>query len=226
MGIILTLDKPLTAPLANTPVLRKMGEVIVSDSFGRTDPATAAALYGSTTDNFKGGTPQQWTGTNGGSNNGTFARTVNDKLEFSPNAVTSLCLDAGQFNVDASFKVESVGVGMGQGYNQMFDFRKASASSGDCYRLCFYTGSSESNFGMQLARRVGTGATLSPVANLAAGSIVRVRAVGSNIKVYINDIILWDIENTEITSGTFLGFSAASTNRLSVFNDLIVRNVV
>lgn len=159
MGTIITLDQAMSSPLANTPTIGSLGQVITSDTFNRD-----GALFQSMTDVFRGGVPKQWLGTNGTGTGGTAASTSANTglMSFGPKAVTSLCVDAGTPDVSFAVKLASVGA-TAAGLNQMIDVRKSSADTGDCYRVALFAGS-VSGFTMRLYKRVsGTGTQLSGV---------------------------------------------------------------
>lgn len=233
MGTIITLDQAMSAPVAGTPKIGALGQIITSDSFRRYPPADgsgASPLYQSFTDVFRGGTPKQWLGTNGSGVGGqaAYISTSTGELQFTPKGVTSLCVDAGTPDVSLSVKLTNVGA-VPSGLNQMIDVRKASAETGDCYRVALY-GGSVNGFTMQLYKRLdGKGTIISTSGNAKAGAqgqTLKIVVKGSSIKVYLDDIIQWDITDESVPAGNFCGFSASSNNVGSTFDDLVIREAV
>lgn len=221
MGTIITLDQAMSAPLADNPLIGALGQIITSDGFGRT-----ADLFQSLTDVYRGGTPKQWLGTNGDTGNSRQAKTDGSTLQFSPQAVTSLCVDGGTPDSVLSLKVVSVPA-IAAGLNLMIDMRKAAADTGDCYRIALFLGGTV-NFQMRLYKRVsGTGTQLSTADVIVPNnSTLKFSCKGSAIKVYVDDVIKFDITDTSVPAGNFVGFSASSANRLAVFDDLVLREAV
>jgi len=221
MGTIITLDQAMSAPLANTPVIGALGDVITSDSFNR-----VGDLYQSFTDVYRGGTPKQWLGTNGDAAAGRQAKTDGSRLQWTPQAVTSLCIDGGTADSVLAVKVISV-PSIAPGLNQMIDMRKASAETGDCYRIALALGSSR-EFYMRLYKRVsGTGTQISTTDVIVPNeSTLKFSCIGSNIRVYVDDVIKFDFVDTSVPTGNFVGFSASSNNRTAVFDDLVLREAV
>lgn len=221
MGTIITLDQAMSAPLADNPMVGTLGQIITSDSFGRTGD-----LFQSFTDVYRGGTPKQWLGTNGDTSNNRQAKTDGSTLQFSPQAVTSLCIDGGMPDSVLALRVISVPA-IAAGLNLMIDMRKASAETGDCYRVALFVGG-PTTFYMRLYKRVsGTGTQISGTDIVVPNnSTLKFACKGSSIKVFVDDVVKFDVTDTSVPAGNFVGFSASSANRLAVFDDLVLREAV
>lgn len=219
-GKLITYPQVFTSNLGG-PNLSAFGDPITSDSFNRGGaPGTNLALMSSMTNVYKGGTPKQWGGTNAAN-----IITQDDQLRIGANAVSSLCVDAGKPDMMVSFRMVQ-GPASPAGLNSIFDLRKASAATGDCYRLAFYS-AANNTFIMRPYRRVsGAGVIMGDEKVVNNGSQIKVNLKGSSFKIYVDDVLMYDLTDTNVPAGNFTGFATSSNNQLWIVSEFVVRDAV
>lgn len=203
------------------PKLSAIGDPITSDSFNRGGAAgTSLALMSSETNIYKGGAAKTWGGTNASG-----VVTQDNQLRIGANAVSSLCVDAGKPDMMVSFKMVQ-GPASPVGLHSIFDLRKASAATGDCYRLAFYS-AANGTFIMRPYKRVsGAGTIIGDEKVVSNGSMIKVNVKGSTIQVYVDDVLTHTITDTSVAAGKFTGFATSSNNQLWIVSDFVVRDAI
>ena len=217
MTTIITMDQNITTVPANTPVIQAMGDVLFSDKFNR-----AGQLGGSAGDLFAGGTARTWSGTAQAAN--ATATTNGGQLTIGAAGISSECVDLGRSDATLSFKMVSLPQNVASGQNQMIEFRKAQANTGDTLRITLDQYSTVFGCKMNLVKRIGGSA--STIANgpyIKAGDVLKVDLKGNRIRVYINDLIQMDITDNSLLTGNFFGFATSSSNRPWVITDYMLR---
>lgn len=211
-------------PFLTTPVIPEPSKVIFSDSIAR--PANGF-LVGSTSDSYAGGTAKTWQG-----NPNIVTTVANGSLSYARSPGTTIhstTVNIGILDASMSFEVVALPINTTLGVNATMDFRKAFADSGNCYRLVMYGGNPAGGGYIRLAKRIsGVGSFLSdqdiPV---QVGQRVKATVVGSNIKVYVDEVLQLTMEDTTVPNGNFFGFSSSassSTNAYS-FRNCIVESI-
>lgn len=229
---VVTLNSAITSPIPGSPVIRAPGIIIFSDSFAR-----SGLVVGSTSDSYRGGVQRQWAGTAGSMNTLTqytypgLGIVFNGGARSNGTTFISNCVNLGAPDMSISFRVANPPTNPTLGYNTLVDFRKEAADIGSCYRLVFYTpaGLPTGGFAFRLAKRIGTVGSFITNADTTAivGDTIKVELLGSNIKVYVNDVIKIDVIDTDISTGNFYGFAASSTSNTNAitYADYVARTI-
>jgi hypothetical protein len=220
MAIVLTTDGAIQSVPANTPIITAIGDVLVSDKFNR-----AGVLFGSNTDSFYGGTLAAWAGT-ADTNNANITKTESGgMLELgSTNGTFSTCVNAGRADLIASMKF-LYAENLSTGQNSMFELRKASASTGDTYRIGFGNYLAPNVTGVTFSKRVNNAASIiANLPNFTLGTVIKVDMKGGRTRIYYNDILQLDYTDPSPLAGTFFGFAGSSLNRKWQVTDFILRS--
>lgn len=217
MAIIISADTAIQSVPANTPTITAIGDVLVSDKFNRD-----AALLGSVTDLFVGGTAKTWAGT--GSAAVVTETTNGGRLRLAFGSGTfSTCIDVGRNEFTLTCKVIEATTFNGQ--NSMLEFCKAAADTGDTYRITMGEVSAGNMDNMTLSKRVnGSASTLAFLPTYKVGQTIKIDRKGARIRVYYDDVLKADYTDASPLSGTFCGFAGSSSNRLWRVTDYVIRS--
>lgn len=194
-------------------------KVIFSDSIAR--PADGF-LVGTTSDSYAGGTVKTWQGT------ANIVTTVaNGPLSYARSPGTTIhstTVNIGTIDASMSFEVVALPTNTTLGVNATMDFRKAFYDSGNCYRLVMYGNAAGGGF-IRLAKRIsGVGSFLSDVdIPVQVGQRVKATVKGSNIKVFVDEVLKLTLDDTTVPNGNFFGFSSSSA---SATNSYSFRNCI
>lgn len=222
MATIIQADSAIRSPLASTPKIIALGDIIISDSFNR-----AGDLQGSNTDSAQGGVPVVWGGTNGNNN-----KTVTDnggQLVLASTTLYSQCVNAGRPDQSVSFRLVGDAGGRAAGQQSMIEFRKAAADTGDTLRITLGTYSTAAGYPQTLAqfyKRVGGVATaLGSQFSIRHGALMRVDLKGPSIQLYADEVLLLSLTDSSVLNGNFFGFAGASGNKSFTIKDYMIRTL-
>lgn len=212
-------------PLSGTPLLPPPNPIITSDSFsvvgsGRLDP-------GEMTDAALGGQPMAW------STNALPARRPikeDGQAKFKTFAGGSF-IDIGEHtDVEAAMTITQMPTVTANNSPAVLNVRAASdapAQDNHAYRLgVFGAGRLRLEKRYHFNGNNGTSTIqTAPIDQLpvVAGDRVKIRCVGSNIKLFVNDVLRIDVTDTDIPSGRFVGLSASDLAGDWAADDFVVR---
>ena len=209
-------------PFAILSLPEKIRQVILSDSISRPE---AGFLVGTQTDSYKGGQVKTWEG------NANVVTTVvgTDQQGYARSPGTafhSTTVNAGVSDCSMSLEIVEMPSLTTFAVNATIDFRKAQASTGDCYRLSMRGDGTGGGRGfLHLCKRVG--GTVTNISardvNVVPGDIVRIDIKGETIEIFVNDILQITQSDSSITTGTFYGFSSATSTTENAYS---LRNLI
>lgn len=228
MALLISINESILSPKPGTPTITgvtpdpgpdpepPVDPVITSDAFERT-----GALQSSVTDNYLGGQPKTWGGTNGAANT-----TAEGQLTLATQGVFSQCVDAGTTDVELSFRLVQGPVTV-SGFHSMVDLRKETAGTGNVLRMVLH--SYDAGTGItkaQLCKRVGgTGTLLGEVFDIEDSQVIRISIKGDQFKAYVNGVLKQTVTDNSVPTGTFFGFSGSSSNRTWKLSEFVLKAI-
>jgi len=176
-----------------------------SDSFART-----GEIDGTKIDNLLGGSMNQtWINS---------AKTGADAqagiLNLSVQAGAAISLQTGIADLTTEMTIVSGPANTGTAISTSFDFRKANAGTGQNTLRIVFAGKVNGKNEIYLAKRLsGQTTTLSPANGfINDGQVLKIATKGSSVKVYADNVIIWDLTIEDFTTFTYAGFGTSSAN--------------
>lgn len=179
-------------------------------------------ILGTPNDNYYGGSYlQNWDGVNVAAST---AVTNNGSLKITTKAAASVAFPVKQTNYEVSFRLVSGPANPGTDVQTTFDFRRPTSNTGvDAYRVAFMSKTEQGVNTLRLYRRVGGQSVVIGDSDktMTDGQTLRVwvsevvpgGAQGNHIKVFADDVLLWDlVDPTTTLGGRVLGFGTGSNN--------------
>lgn len=176
-----------------------------SDSFARTGEIDGTAL-----DNLLGGNlKQSWV-----NSAKTGADAQNGILNLSVKAGAAISVQTGLADLTTEMTIVSGPENTGTAINTSFDFRKANAGTGQNTLRIVFAGKTDGKNTIYLAKRLsGATTTISPAnAYINDGQVLKIVTKGSSVKVYADNVLLWDLTVEDFTTFSYAGFGTSSNN--------------
>lgn len=195
---------PVPGPIPGSHILT----LYTSDSF---TGGNAANLTGRTTDVALGGTGKAWVATDD-----TIA-IVSGALARGTNTATGQVSIAGNQNdVQVSVKVAAIGT------NTHYVFCRRADTSGSANRYQFRLAGST----VCLSKRVSNAyADIGTAKTIVAGDTVSVRAVGTLVQLRINNVLVDEVTDTDVTTGAYCGVLVGASGSTFGLDDFTINNV-
>jgi len=177
----------------------------LSDSFNRTGDVGASKM-----DHYFGGSGDgTWIAGNAGAvcNNGV--------LNVNVAAGSSVDYRTDIPNATFEFKLESGPTFTTEAVNATFDFRRPRGGNGvDCYRLQMWGKDAGKNTKIRLIKRISNATTTISTADSTVidSQTIKIVNIGTNIKVYVDNKLIWNIDDTSLPDGGVIAFATGSGN--------------
>lgn len=176
-----------------------------SDSFART-----GEIDGTKIDNLLGGNLNQgWVNS---FKSGADAQ--NGSLNLSVKAGAAISVNTAIADLVSELTIVSGPANTGTAISTSVDFRKPNGGTGQNTLRIVFAGKVDGKNTIRLAKRVsGVTTTISPQDGfINDGQVLKIYTKGNVIRVYADDVLIWDLTDDQLLTGTYFGFGTASTN--------------